>query len=82
LDAQVRSDRERQALSSIRIFICSSFNDLAGFGIARQVEIGKPEMVDPTIDAVDDRIGSSFQLVVKAAFDEPSDHAIRWLIAM
>src|SRR6185369_6604880 len=63
LNAEIRSRRKRQALASLRVFICPRLHDRAGRGIAGHFDVGKPDVMRSSIDALHDRIGRASQLV-------------------
>src|SRR5581483_9232957 len=45
----------------------AQLDDRAGSGVPGRVEIGKPDVVGPAVDAVDDGVGGALQLVVEPA---------------
>jgi hypothetical protein len=73
LDRQVRPRRKREPFAAAGIFIGPYLDDGAGHRITGELDIRETDMVRPPIDALDNRVGGSLQLVIEAAGNEPTE---------
>ena len=64
------------------ILIGPRLDDRAVAAVAGHVELGKPKVMRSTIDAFDDRIGSSFQLIMQSAPDQLANDRFGGVITM
>src|SRR5208337_2548570 len=73
LDREVPSGGERQTLVAAGIVVSSRLGGCPRLGVARHLQVGECEMVRAPVDAVDDRVGRTFRLVIQAALDQSAE---------
>lgn len=71
---QVGADRERETLLTVSADERPGFDDRSELRVAGRRQAWKAHMMGPAVDAVDDDIGRSRQLVLKPAVDQAPDH--------
>ena len=60
----------------MRVVELAQLDDRSGRAVAGRVEIGKLDVMDAAVDAVDHGIGGALQFVVEAAVKEAADNGI------
>ena len=82
LEAQIRANGERDAPVPPRIFKPSQFYDAPNRTIAARVDLGQSQVMDPSIDRVDNGEGRPPKLVIEPAREEPSNHRLAMAFAL